>query len=482
MAPSSIFLGESEIDSRYFDYFQQTAAQGLDSAWDWPIWNRLVLQNSHHEPFVRQSIIAIGALLKAQEEAMPTGMPPHVVPSKATLHRNFAIAKYDAAVKQMRKVLCAGTNNPRQALIGCIFVIFFELLMGNRHLATWHAQSGTMILQQWRTKTMALEENAQRPRLLSPAPLTVEDEIVAAFHGLDIQLATISDCRRAACYEEMVNDYRVAISSLPATFTDLQEARIYLILIMRRICHFIAMTRRPAETVALAKRFDNEPPSEFSTSTDMSIHGTSFKVTEDDQAKQTQFGADIASWERVFAPLLKRSLTKVRCEVPSDINTYIAAARLQIQCIATRILTAGVVITNEMEYDKFNPQFLELVDLATVVVALSRRRCDMQGIHAGFWLDSGIFPQLVVVANRCQDPIIQRRAIKLLGGWHIEGSWDAPMIVHIRILIIELEEEALEDIKQSGTKGVIPENVRAVFSRLSTDSQNGTDSLAAMCD
>ncbi|KAF8852356.1 hypothetical protein BDZ45DRAFT_600033, partial [Acephala macrosclerotiorum] len=69
MAPSSIFLGETETENRYFRYFQQMATIGLDGTCGWYLWNRLIPRHIHQEPFVRHAIIAVGALSKAHDVA-----------------------------------------------------------------------------------------------------------------------------------------------------------------------------------------------------------------------------------------------------------------------------------------------------------------------------------------------------------------------------------------------------------------------------
>jgi hypothetical protein len=469
MAPSSIFLGETEIENRYFRYFQEIAADDLDIAWEWHLWNRLMPQNSHQEPFIRHSCIALGALLKAHEAACSAGTHPYapVVPGMAKLHRDFAVAKYDVALNMMRRALSAKTT-PRQALLGCIFIVCFELLLGNRHFATRHAQAGATVLYQWRA------QNQQQPqRLLSPAPSAIEDEIVAAFYHLDIQVMTVSDTRPVELHEELKKGHCTAISSLPAFFVDLHEARILLDIVVSRSCHFLATSWSPCEALALAKDFDLQPPCDVNVVTGMNIYSTSFKVTEDIQRQQLVFAAEIASWEHAFAPLLENSRVSMQSGASREMIAYNVAARLKIQCIATSILIAGVVITNQMEYDNFNSQFQELVDLASEVVRLSGKSTTERARQSGFWLDCGISPHLFVVVTRCRDPGIRRRAIKLLEDWQIEGNWDAKMIAQIGYFMLEVEEEGMIEIEEGGEKKrIIPESARAVFSRVSDDSQN----------
>ncbi|KIM94553.1 hypothetical protein OIDMADRAFT_60334 [Oidiodendron maius Zn] len=472
VAPSSIFLGESEIENRYFRYFRQTAVTGLDGAWGWSLWNWLMLQTSHQEPFVRHSIIALGALLKSHETAHLAGVRPRsvIMPYIAKLHRNFAIVKYDRAVKLMQKAICVGTSNPRQALLGCILVVCFEMLIGNSYLAIKHAHSGTLILQQWRTQTLAHKEE-QSP-LLSPAPLIIEDEIIEAFRSLSIQIITLWDDRSAICDKKIMNYHCVTITA-PLTCFDLREAQVYLNLVVCRIYHFIATIQIPSESILLAKKSDGETlMEEVSVITSMAIYSTAFKITETIRAQQVQFAIEIANWMRLFEPFFESLCTKREDNQAGFNCASNVAAMMRMQAIATSILTAGVLIKDEMDYDKFNSRFQELVDLASVIVKQRQQQNKSNSWAGGPWIDIGLTPQLFVVVTRCRDPIIRRTAIKLLEGWYIEGIWDPALIVQIGLFIMEVEEEGLEDVDfGGGKKFIIPERARAVISRISEDSQ-----------
>ena len=473
MAPSSIFLGESEIENRYFRHFRQTAETGLDGAWGWSLWNWLMLQTSHQEPFVRHSIIAIGALLKSHETAYLAGVRPRsvIIPYVAKLHRNFAITKYDTAVKLMQKAICGeGTGNIRQALLACILVVCFEMLIGNSYLAIKHAHSGTLILQRWRTQRLALKE--EQPPLLSPAPLIVEDEIIEAFRSLSIQVVTLWDDRSATSDKNMMN-YNCVTPTAPISCFDLRETQVYLNLVVCRIYHFITSIQIPSESIALAKEFGGELlMEEDSVITNMAICSSAFKITETIRAQQAQFAMEIANWIRLFEPLFESLCTKREdneAGVPCASNV---AVMMQMQAVATTILTAGVLITNEMEYDKLNSRFRELVDLAAIMVKLRQQHKKSNSWAGGPWIDIGLTPQLFVVVTRCRDPIIRRTAIKLLEGWYIEGIWDPALIAQIGMFLMKVEEEGLEDVDCGGGKiFIIPERARAVISRVSEDSQ-----------
>jgi hypothetical protein len=481
VAPSSIFLGESEIENRYFRYFQQTAAMGLDGAWGWSLWNSLMLQTSHQEPFVWHSIIAIGALLKSHETAHLAGVRPRsvAIPHMAKLHRNFAIVKYDTAIKLMQKAIYAGMSSPRQALLGCILVVCFEMLIGNSHLAIKHARSGTLILRRWRTQTLGRKE--EQRSLLSPAPLIVEDEIIEAFQSLSIQIITLWDGHSGTSKQKIASDHRATITA-PLTCFDLRETQLYLNLIVCRIYHFIATIQIPSEVTGLAKKFDYEPlTEEVSVTTSMAIYSAAFKITETIRAQQVQFAMEIENWMRSFEPSFESLCIKREGNEVTFSCASIVAVMMQMQAVATAILAAGVLITNEMEYDKFNSRFRQLVDLASAIVKLKQQGRKSNYWAGGPWVDIGLTPQLFLVVTRCRDPIIRRTAIKLLEGWYIEGIWDPALVAQIGLFIMEVEEEGLEDVDFGGErKQIIPERARAVISRISEDSQKRSARIQCM--
>lgn len=471
MEPSSIFLGELETENRYFRYFQQMAAMGLDGHCGWYLWNHVVPQHSHQEPFVWHAIIAVGALSKSHDVAYSAGIHPHAatIPTMAKLHRDFAISKYSTAIRLMRKAISAKTTNSRQALLGCIFISCFEMLIGNRHLAVKHARSGTLMLQQWQKKSTI--EKIQPP-LLSSLPLSIENEVVAAIQHLDIHITALGDDRSDTSHEEMLNDHRITNTTYPSSFENIHEAQAYLSYAVQRISHLISIASSHIQSPTLSKEFDSKYPVNITDTTNQTIYSTTFLVNDYIFTQQAKLEVEISNWIHAFSPLLNRLSAQRKCEAEAESFAncqYNCAAMMQMQAIATTISNAGIVMTKETSYDKFNPQFRELVDLATTVVKLRQQRKKDHSWAGGFWIDIGITPQLFVVVTRCRDPVIRRMAIKLLEGWYIEGNWDPMLITQIGLFMMEVEEERAE----KETQLIIPETARAVLSRLTEDSREG---------
>ncbi|KFY45973.1 hypothetical protein V494_00673 [Pseudogymnoascus sp. VKM F-4513 (FW-928)] len=468
-APSTIFLGETEIENRYFRYFQETATTGLDGTWGWSLWNSLMLQSSQQEPFVRHSITAIGALLKSHEAAYLAGVRPRsaVVPYMARLHRSFAISKYDTAVRSMRKAISAGASNPRQTLLGCILVVCFEMLIGNSPLAIKHAHSGTSILRQWRSETQTPSQKQRQ--VLSPAPLVVEDEIVGAFRSLSMQIVTLGEDASATSGKNIM-DYRDVTDTASLSCSDLGDTHAYLNEIVCHMYQFISAIPNKLDSLALIE--------DTCVITNMAIYRTSFEITDNVRVQQAHLAAEIANWKRQFNPLFEGLCIKDDGDESTFSCASHVAAMMQIQAIAATILTAGVLITDETEYDKFNCQFGQLVDLAALIVRLRLRSKKSNSWVGGPWIDIGLTPQLFVVVTRCRDPIIRRKAIQLLEGWYIEGFWDPALIAQIGLFIMEVEEEGLEEVDFGWEKDyIIPESSRAVISRITEDSQKRSASI-----
>jgi hypothetical protein len=65
----SAFPDETEVEKRYVQHFQMQTAFGFSGVFPTSLWDRIILQASHHEQFVRHAITAIIALRKSRETA-----------------------------------------------------------------------------------------------------------------------------------------------------------------------------------------------------------------------------------------------------------------------------------------------------------------------------------------------------------------------------------------------------------------------------
>ncbi|KAF2639838.1 hypothetical protein P280DRAFT_50710 [Massarina eburnea CBS 473.64] len=417
--PSALLLGETEVEHRYLRYFQHETTSGFESAWDWTIWNRLVLQGVHHEDFIRQAVVAIGALHKSLRTQSSTGKGSVGDESDymAKLHREFAYRTYGKALKNMQRAVDG--NDGRAALLACLLVVCFESHTGNRYKALSHAKYGLQILHQWTDRLKSVEE-----------------EIVDAFKNLDIQITTINDHRTPESHRELIAEDLPFVQSMPTQFGCLDEVKRYWSAIFRRSCHFLATTWSRTESQSLTREFCTEIPGSVTSL----------------EKEQKQFGAELDRWLEAFHPIF----TKIRQSDGVKGREYISVSVLRIQALTAKITLAGVVFTQEILYDQFYTEFAEIISLSHDVAGVRHSNPKADFWTGSFLLDLGLNAPLFYLTLRCRDPMLRREAIAILNSWHVECWWDPLLVASIGQFAMELEEGGMVD-------GLIPETSRAIL-------------------
>jgi hypothetical protein len=175
------------------------------------------------------------------------------------------------------------------------------------------------------------------------------------------------------------------------------------------------------------------------------------------------FKDQIQAWSDAYEHIL---VSRTAPSISSQEKAAIAV--LKMAQIMSQILFLMTFSDSEMQFDVFNPQFKAIVDLALEVVGDEERRAmakrcpdprycthpydawtEVYGekeyaarhIKPSFSADLGIVPSLFVVATKCRDPVIRRRAIQLLkSSSRREGMWDSELAARIGIWIASIEE------------------------------------------
>jgi hypothetical protein len=213
------------------------------------------MQISNLEPFVRDCIVSIGALVRSLDTEVVQAS--QLQASKATelskLHRQYAVMKYGKAVKLMHTVLL--TAELKQMLVAFLLVFCFEILLNNRHPAISHLVSGQHLYRDWLTRAVSVNNVLLPPTGSSLQPI-LEDELIDAFEHLDVQICTIYDSRPIHVHQRILRDSIERIRQMPLKFASLAEARGYLSLVMRRCQHFQATTWVATDTSALSREFE----------------------------------------------------------------------------------------------------------------------------------------------------------------------------------------------------------------------------------
>lgn len=194
----------------------------------WPfrssLWDRLIPQFSERVPFIRHAVIAIGVLSRitikaASHDALAIdkgdGYPRR-------LEHQYALQQYGRALNGMRKVIEAGEQDLRTAMIACLLAFSFETLQGRQGPASAIATSGLDLFRNW------ISGHSEGPgNLSSLSKYDLEDDLIQAFASLDLHVASFLDQRPLAIHQLVIDETVVAISRMPSKFTDLFEAHKY---------------------------------------------------------------------------------------------------------------------------------------------------------------------------------------------------------------------------------------------------------------
>jgi hypothetical protein len=437
---------------------------------DWSIWNYLILQLSHQEYFIRDSVVAIGALIKSRATSSSDRRLAgtyHTVMAK--MHKEFALIKYGKAIKSMKASL--NSTAPRQVLIASLLIFCFEILLNNRHTALSTVVTGHALLQDW------LVQHRQKDMpcyaILSPEPYSVDNELVQAFENLDLQISTVCDLRPVGVHRAILYESRNAMQHMPSRFHTLTEARIYLNLVMRRSNHFLSAAWPLVEATSLVREFSAKPPGPVTVITGVNIFSTSYAVPSSLLIEQREFLYDIHRWSDAFGPLY----TAARLGEAAGNRDHIIVTLLRVHALATQVVITGVTFTDELSYDIFLPEFHEILALVSIVVdEYSKASAQRALAESGFLLGLGITPALYVLVVRCRDRALRRRAIDILRKWHPEACWTPGMIAEIGAFIMDVEEKDVTD-------DIIPEKARAVVTAVceAPDQHVGQGQILVQC-
>lgn len=489
-------LFESELELRYFGLFAERIAGEICPYFSPESWRRMILQACMSEASIRHAAIAIGALGKTYEMAQAGRCPvsgetimlemdrlpapgttvesrtrlgsanDDAAYSEAYMHHRQALEQYDKAIRRMRNDISSGSQSLRTALITCIIVICFEAIHGNHESAAGQLQSGLKLIQQWvADQQRSLQHHPQG--FASPAPEVVEDFLVQSFGRMEIQSMSVFDPRKVEVHSALKHEGKETIQAMPTQFVSIDQARVYLDLITRRLMHFTSSIHVPRNAdasmdlpkmpIRASNREQTAPWNDVIhpmpwcdgkiplSNTSSSLSSTAL-MTE-----QASHATELKNWTIAFAPLLSFSQVNGGQEA-------ISALTMSISRIASQISLRAAFFINESAYDVFMPEFRQIVDYSSILLQLQHSRSrsslspspDLQNragtgnneplIHFAF--DIGVVPPLYLIIVKCRDRKLRRQALKLMEeNPRREGVWDSVATAALGRWVIGLEEE-----------------------------------------
>ncbi|KAH8594028.1 hypothetical protein B0O99DRAFT_688053 [Bisporella sp. PMI_857] len=441
--PTQILPFIDQREAYYFWAYQDEAAVELAGAVKSSPWTYTMLQAARAEPFVLRSLVAIGALNKC----LKVGHAAKTGPSALRLtnqelsdqHRKFALAAYDRAIVGMKNITLEqqSTISPlRKALLACLLVWTIEFFLRSPNNAYYQWQSGYKLLR----NLYNYEKSESISGISSPDPNTVDEEIFHEFSRLDWRGAILWGERKNACHHYRRLDGQIAIRDMPVRFSDLNEARVYHELLMRRTYNLIG----EAFAAIMATKEDErhlmivDSPGEL---LDPCHIPTSLLTYRD------AYLDDLKRWNKAFQHIFPRSAAS------KDMALSLGAMMLRCHSLSAEIALAGAFFTEECMFDRSLPEMKEIVDLAGRIEQ-KRLLHNPDGLPVlNFELDSEL--PLHDVAIFCREKEVRYEALSLLRSQAcLDTSGHRSRVYTRASYLVSLEE------KERDKDGYIPEKAR----------------------
>ncbi|KAG4432316.1 hypothetical protein IFR05_012195 [Cadophora sp. M221] len=442
--PARLF--EDEQEGRCFRIYCEEMAYQIKGPFKTSLWNQLIPQVSEAEPFIRHAITALGAMKKI------THGPDNVAGDyqlRATNAPDFyyALRQYEKALQGMRKNIADGKKDIQKALIACILVFCFETLTNKMNNAVVNAESGLLLLHFW------MRENLPDHVGCNPGKEwqdhRIEEDLMIAFSGLDLQLLFFRDGRPRRTHEYVIHSANTSISQMPVEFDSLQAAHKFWVLIMRRNYHFIVMVLGQGKAAEMCgPLMHGDGP--YEDCVNIFPGGNIFSTPKQPPFELfpacMRYCEDVARWTKASAKLFETTKSTGTEE------EQVLAALLKIHSLMGPIMLTSAFFTTQTAYDQYLSEFRKLVTLCEWV--LPRLTASSEGKQT-YHFDLGVLIGLFLVGVRCRDLALRNKVIELLLARRIrEGFWDSAAAAFFIIWARDLDEEGRDE------NGEIPEEHR----------------------
>ncbi|KAL1895523.1 hypothetical protein Cpir12675_003212 [Ceratocystis pirilliformis] len=452
--PQPLQLLDEEVP--YYQLFRSKTADELSGYFDCVFWTQTVLRECHTSNAIKYSVIALGALYKTLEQSSesppssPIGSPSAEPHQDLRQHWTVAVNHYAKALGAIVHEMVDTQATKRLQLMTIVLLACFDSFIGDHRQAIIQIQTGLGLLDK-------LRKEQRRAFISHDESEPVEEELLQMFTRLAIQAKSydmafhfpdpyvvrlnqkpLDDIGSPQSDSETASNFNsFRHINLPQRFTCLIEARIVWDKMLETIFRF-------TETFFTLQRTNNNAPMGLLPAR-MLQYGMGFK----DQ---------LESWGIAYQHILmSRFALGISYQEKAGISV------LKMTHLMTTLLFLMTFNKEETAFDQFENYFDAIVNLAAEVVGDEERRATTQRcsnpntcphrqlgvndsytayhIKPSFSADLGIVPPLYVVATKCRNPVIRRRAIRLLqSSSRREGMWDSQLSARIGEYIAMLEE------------------------------------------
>lgn len=359
------------------------------------LWDHLLPQLSHTEPAVRHAITAVAAAHRQ-----------YIAGSQGS-EEEFILQQYNRAIR----VLVDGhpstaqrtqTSQPNLTLVNCCLFACLEMLHSNHQQALDHVDAGLQLMWQ--------DQSAHR----GPGNLPVLDlELWDLFCRLHMDLTMFG--RRT--WPLVVGSNEVHI---PRSFGDITQSRRNLTKLMNKT--MIASPNTNLQPLLLHP--------------DMREHDQGFLQSQRElMTHQSMY----AAWSDTFNRFLQTRQGKA-----ADQRSVLA---LRIDHHFAILWTLSTTAMSEMEYDRYDAHFENIVRMAKGLLHLERSAQNGVSEMRPFCPEPGVLRALQLTATKCRDPLLRREALRIMSdNPRKESVWDWRRSVRLGKFFTRVEEAELRDL------------------------------------
>ena len=391
-----------------FHHFCNSTSKQLAGPFESSLWTRLIPQACQSNLSIRHAVISIATL------SLIPGISCSFTDQQAELYHRFALQHYSKAVQEMRNDTVSGSQDIRSALIACLVIICFEAFYGNHESALNQLGAGLGLINTWfENRTGGIQDSTKS---VSTASAIIDNELIQAYARLDVHVLMLARSRRMENRITMTNTILQGTHIMPQCFLSIEEARIYIGSIQRRLLGFLKSDSGEAILTYRHLSSDN-----------LKLKQTSLLTEREDLLD------NLIQWHVGFDPILQR----VRST--KEDKEFRAALILHLQYLTTYFTVSSLPNKTPLRRRDFMPLFAEMISLARSVL----QHPDTQ--PNTFTFNAQTIKPLYTVACQCPNSTLRRQAISMLLLMpRREGFWDSVLSGKLAQWIMVVEEEDLD--------------------------------------
>lgn len=374
-------------------------------------WTVTVPQICRTEPAVWDAMIAISALFEHPSQSLDFALLRNSNAPERGLNQSQqdALAWYSRSISNIQSQIHSGSADPYVALVSCVLFICIETLQGRIEEALELFRQGVSLILDLRIQASLSCVSVSKTNLL-------EDTVIPLFVRLGTTSLAIAGVEASAVFA-------LVETPLQPIFASLDSARSAIALLS-------------AEAIL----FDREANQHLkAVGGDLAV---SSEMLERQKALQTRLN----DWHQAYINLCQSHYPDATS--PADVESVLLA-----YYAASYVHVSGCLTQSESTYDTHREKFLMIVEQAVLHL---NNLSGPKAIQPPFTFEMGIGLPLSLVALKCREPALRRKALGLLRqAPPMQGFFKCtPLVLLIENLMI-LEEGYALALRESTSPTVI---------------------------